>query len=495
MKHLAAVVAVIIALGPMGALGCTLFAAGGVIPCDVDTDCGSAQTCVGGFCTATSATGDEGREGEGEGEGDVGGEGEGEGEGDVGGEGEGEGDIGGEGEGEGDDGGEGEGEGEGDVFTGCGDVPTTTWADEAFPFRVPFSLCDDGAPDADVIDLPVLVSFAANPIDFDDIGADGHAVRFIDQRGATPVVLSHERAVFINDLDDTKDRAVFWVKVPRMNPRTERDHVWMYFGGANPADTSTGSGTFSTYNASWHFDENSPITAPEARSVASTLIASNNLASDDALVGRGLDLAGTDAFAVLDDQALNDANRRAAFGIDTSTGSISVVLGPRSGNRGNLSNGTAVFFSDGAAPGSFGFDNRSLHLSVVDTAGGDARAGIGFSLPTNPPRPGPATPTFVLAFGAQLDRDAFSHVLVTWSSTSVRLFVNGSPVGQPVATTVVPVLADFIDIGTSQELGNVLRGRVDELRVGNATRDAAFARAEAKSTTGALTRRGAVEAL
>ena len=62
--------------------------------------------------------------------------------------------------------------------------------------------------------------------------ADGRDVAFFDQRGATPVRLSHERQLFRNGVG-TDDEALFWVKVPSFNPSTEPG---ITMGAASTAD-------------------------------------------------------------------------------------------------------------------------------------------------------------------------------------------------------------------------------------------------------------------
>jgi hypothetical protein len=495
--------------------GCTLFIAGTVSPCDDDNNCRDGESCVSGFCQGGGGEG--GGEGEkaGEGEGDVGGEGEdpGEGEGEVVAEGEGEVVAEGEGEiviigeGEGEPAeGEGEpaeGEGEGEVIIGgegegepaevffefCGDVPPPAWADPAFGFRLPLSFCDLFAPNTDVVDLPILVKLTSADVDFARFQRQGKDVRFFDQRAAgAPILLSHERVTF------TASSATFWVKLPRFNPSTERDHIWMYFGANDATDTSDGAATFSAYNASFHMESANGVEAKSGR--ATDIIPAGNpakVSAGAALVDNGVDLNGNNKFMVLDDDG--DLTGNSNFGINTQTGSISVVVGKRP-NGNPMGDGMVVFLADGqgdcgaAATCSFGFDQRSLHLTIGQTTG-DERGAIGVSMPTNPARP--AAAAFVVAAGGVLERDALSHVLVSWNANNVKIFVNGQfVIEQSVA--IVPFQSRFIDIGTSQQLANVFTGSVDELRLSNSPRNAAFVRAEAKSTLDQLVTIGPTEA-
>jgi hypothetical protein len=340
--------------------------------------------------------------------------------------------------------------------------------------------------------LTVLVRLTSAELDFDTLRADGHDVRFVDQRGATPAVLAHERQHFVNGGNDADDLALFWVKVPQVNPSTERDHIWMYFGSADPTDTSTGAEAFADYNAAWHFDDpGSGIALPEARTGRSTKVQGNNLDTDPSFVHRGLALSGNNTFAVLDDQLLGEAVRTAPFALAPGSGSFSFLVGPFNDNGTNrpFGNGHTVFYADGPGPtGSSGFDNRSVHLTIVDTTG-DPRAGLRVSLPTNPPR---NNLEGVAVVGGALDRNVFSHVLMSWTPNGVQVYVNGALVAIGTAT-IVPFAVDVIEIGSSQQTGNVLRAGFDELRVANAPRSAAFARAEALSIRDLLVTPGPVE--
>ena len=107
--------------------------------------------------------------------------------------------------------------------------------------------------------------------------------------------------------------------------------------------------------------------------------------------------------------------------------------------------------------------------------------------------PLPAPANFVASATGVINPAVFQHVTATWNAASVELYVNGVRRAQ-VATQTVPFTVRFFDIGTAQELNNVMRGRVDELRLSTVRRDEAFARAEAKSTLGELVVVGAVEA-
>ena len=128
---------------------------------------------------------------------------------------------------------------------------------------------------------------------------------------------------------------------------------------------------------------------------------------------------------------------------------------------------------------------------TVAATNGSANAALGVSMPTNPARP--QAPAFVVAAGGVLNRNGFSHVLVNWTASGAQIFVNGSLVAEQ-AVTIVPFTVRFIDLGTSQQLANVMRGSIDEMRASNSVRSQGFARAEAKSTLNQLVTAGPVEA-
>ncbi|HEY1100915.1 MAG TPA: LamG-like jellyroll fold domain-containing protein, partial [Myxococcota bacterium] len=214
--------------------------------------------------------------------------------------------------------------------------------------------------------------------------------------------------------------------------------------------------------------------------------------TDVGVVGRALDLDGS-AFAVLDDTTVaSQVGAVNPFGLTGGQGSFSFLVGPRVGDAAGMSIGQTIFFADGGDPRSQGFDQRSVHLTIAsstDNGNGPADS-IGFSMPTSPARP--AALSFVASAAGVIDRNAFNHVLASWSSTGVQLYVNGTLVAEQAITGVAMTLR-FIDVGTSQELARVLRGRIDELRASNSTRNAAFARLEARSARGELTQLGTVQ--
>ena len=464
--------------------GCTIFLAGQT-PCDIDGDCEPGALCIDGFCAVRPVGVGEGEGEPGEGEGETG-----EGEGETGeGEGEGEEGEGETGEGEGETGeGDGEGEGEPPIFL-CGeahDVPA--WFDVNFPFRVPLAFCDTGAPDANVEGLPttVILDDAAFP-EISSIAADGRDVIFVDQSEA-PLLLPYERQLYVDN-----DFAVFHVRVPSFNPSTGRDDVWMYFGSGDNVERSNAAATYPDYSSVWHLDDAGSLLRDAISGVNLPLAAfAGNINTGVGVFGGGIDHFGftndgVGSFALL--QPFVDAGGGQFNAAPPPTpppsasASFSFMAQPFSFSSGGGLRSVTLFLSELNTPGSPGLDDVSIFSAVFND--GSMQVFV----------PSSAGAVFASSAPNLVPLDVFRHQSLSWEPSGIVATFDGNVA---IVSTAVPNASfpvENIVLGMTEQNNNgSFNGVIDEVRISNVPRAAAFFRAEKQAYSGLLFERGAVEA-
>jgi uncharacterized repeat protein (TIGR01451 family) len=100
-----------------------------------------------------------------------------------------------------------------------------------------------------LVNFPVLVTLKSSRIDYTHTQTDGGDIRFVDANGVT--MLAHE----IERWDEGGNSYV-WVKVPRIEPSSEDDYIWMYYGNPEVQDGQDPMSVFSdTYRMVYHLEE------------------------------------------------------------------------------------------------------------------------------------------------------------------------------------------------------------------------------------------------
>jgi Concanavalin A-like lectin/glucanases superfamily len=341
------------------------------------------------------------------------------------------------------------------------------WHDAAYNRRTSVGLCDSAAPDASVDGLPVTVVLRAADFDFASTHNNGLDVVFVDHRGtAAGTLLSFERAEFRDGY------ALFFVRIDAFNPHDLGDAIWLYYDRASPPNRQDANATWTDFNGVWHFDDEDDV-GREARGASLQDVGNSTYWDDGAPLYGSLDLVGNgDSFM---------AGPPGGARIDN--GAVSFMVGPNSG--GTMSNGHGIVID--RWNGSGGFDNDTLHVTL------DYGTRVGVSRPNN----GSGTYLLLSADGAR-PNNAFCVISASWTPTQIDLFVNGASVGS-VAHTAQPFqssgnyVAAQVLMGLVSNANGNIAARLDEIRVSNTARSAAYVRAEAHAHLEQLLQFGVVE--
>jgi biopolymer transport protein ExbB len=342
---------------------------------------------------------------------------------------------------------------------GCGATGCDPWWDPNFGRRRKLTF-DQRQQSGSVESLTVLVLLDTTRIDYAAAQSLGQDLRFIDDDGRT--VLSHEVERWT-----VGGTSVAWVRVPRIEPRTDLDHVWMYYGSASAPDTQQPRAVWADYDAVYHLD-------------AFTDSAGNQAAATDhgtIVVTDGIGHArGFDGVAAYIDLGPNLSMLQAA-----SMVTVSLRVRARSivGERALLSASVNSTVPTGLS---------RAFVSFVNAA--DVRAG-------GRARDVDATSSFLTTLNAPVSVGAnlWQHVaaVMDLGTQEIRLFVDG--ILQQTDALSVPFSAPTTDatptsfnvLGASDDLtSQYLDGALDEVRVAPTVRTAAWVETDARSERDAL---------
>ncbi len=99
-------------------------------------------------------------------------------------------------------------------------------------------------------DFPVLVKLTSSNFEFSKAKSDGSDIRFLDSDHTT--ALSYE----IEKWDSSAQQAFVWVKVPQIDANSSTDLIYMYYGNPSASDAQNVNDTWnSDYVGVWHLEE------------------------------------------------------------------------------------------------------------------------------------------------------------------------------------------------------------------------------------------------
>ena len=279
--------------------------------------------------------------------------------------------------------------------------------------------------------VPVLVRLHTGNFPFLDAKPDGSDLRFIAGDDKTPLKYHIEKFDGINEL------AFVWVLVPRLNPGSKTDFIWLYYGNpaATPADDAKG-----TYDAAQslvlHFSDTAAL-PQDSTANANHAARFGARASPTGLIGGAASFDGSGDLQVADSPSLK-----------AGPGGLSVSFWVKPADVGD-----GVLFAQGEGSG-------ALRIAL---RGGRLSAQVGNSTAAAP---------------AVLTASSWQHVAVVVkagaaAADALTLFVGGQEVAR-AGGTLAPS-------GGSLVLGRGFKGDIDELQVATAARAPDWVRAAAQS--------------
>jgi hypothetical protein len=122
------------------------------------------------------------------------------------------------------------------------DAGGDSWWDDAWQRRRKLTFQHLGGSE-DLFGFQVLVELDATRIDFAEAGVAGEDIRFVDADGT---LLPHEIELW------DASHAFVWVRVPQIDAMSSSDHIWMYYGNPAASDGQAREQVWAEYHGVWH---------------------------------------------------------------------------------------------------------------------------------------------------------------------------------------------------------------------------------------------------
>lgn len=351
-----------------------------------------------------------------------------------------------------------------------------TWWDAAFARRVRIAI-DNRGRDEDLRDFPVAVILDGQRVPYGEVRADGGDIRFVDADNATELAYEIERW-------DPGGTSVLWVRVPLVAADSADDHIYLYYGDPDAERQDDPAGVWSpgAHLAVYHLAD--PLTP-----------------GDDAIVdssGNGRDGSDEDSLA-----APHQVTGWLAGSIDFAPAAARVSLPDPAAftvevdrvrtleawfRAVDTDRDQTILYQESSC--------RGWSLSVLSD--GLLRAGLGTT----------ATPgydcgdngfeyAYCYASGGPVYEDGRWHyaaVIIDRPGGTMTLHVDGGPGAQRTIENTRFAAADIpANIGYGLDGGRAFTGHIDEVRITDGARSAAWIAAQHASMTDALLDFGAPE--
>ncbi len=317
------------------------------------------------------------------------------------------------------------------------------WWDLDWQFRRKITF-DNSAQAENLTNVPVLIILTSSRINYAETQNAGQDIRFVDADGTA---LAHEIETW-----NESGTSYVWVSVPQIDASSSTDYIWMYYGNAGVADGQNADGTWdSSFVGVYHLNETSGAVGDSAGTFDGTVVTPMTRGVTGK-IGNAYDFTGgrvnIDAYA---------SNAPTGAG----TGTIEAWV-----DR-DFSDATADTTDYDFLRLQVDNDNKII-LAWVDVSTDRWRVQVTAG----------ASGTTASAVLSTIPQNTWKYFVATWDVANKKpiMYVDGALVVQ--AGSVYGTWA-----GTPAEwsLGAAFDGQLDEHRVSNATRSAAWIAAQFKS--------------
>ncbi len=327
---------------------------------------------------------------------------------------------------------------------------------------------DKSKIDSDLTDFPVLVKLTSSNFDFSKANSDGYDIRFTSADGTTLLKYERERH------DSDNEVAEYWVKIPSISS-SEDTIFYIYYRTEDTDDGADPTNVWdSNFKGVWHMKDLTTSTIEDSTSNNNdgTKKAANEPIEIDGKIAKAQDFDGTnDAITVADSDSLTPVGSYTLslwVNVDAYNGNYTLWVGKwvETGNmreyaigEGGTSSNRIVFYHAAAGSGSV--------MEYVDYER-------------------PAT-------------GEWHHITGVFNSGSnIKLYLDGAEVSSKntAVSAVVNGTAPFKF--ASSEFGgrtNYLNGKIDEVRLSNTNRSAAWIKASYNSENNSLVSYGNEEGI
>jgi uncharacterized repeat protein (TIGR01451 family) len=324
-----------------------------------------------------------------------------------------------------------------------------------------------------LVDFPVLVTLNGSRIDYAHTLTNGEDIRFVDADGVS--VLAHEIERW--DEDGT---SYVWVKVPRIEPSSDNDYIWMYFGNPEAHDGQDPTNVFTdTYRMVYHLEESPALIDGVVRDSTANAFHGLNKGSTDApgFIANAQDFGGAGQYVDL------GSDLPVINGVSAAT--LSAWIRPDSdGNSGDILAVSRYNYEYSSGNSRASIQQRSANLEVYARSTND-----------DSDFRSPGTTSYPLSSATW----HYAVAVVNYAEDTVSFYVDGllqTSVGDTDFTNSVTPLTNSANcaMGSNDDgLSSFFAGRIDEARVAATSRSADWIRAQYLSMTDAFIAYGAAE--
>jgi len=317
--------------------------------------------------------------------------------------------------------------------------PSRNWWDPDWRHRQKL-VFDNSGQTENLVDFPMLVVLDAGVIDYSLVQNAGEDLRFVDEDGLT--VLAHE----IERWDEAGTSYV-WVRVPQIDASSTSDHVFLYYGHDQAPDAQQPDAVWSNgYVGVWHL-------APDLLDSSSHTNNGTDHGTTDrsGRIGRARELDGTDWIDAGSDSSLQ------------VTGQLTIEAW------------VAIDDPNGAGA------QRVLSKKP------EWNSGQGYNLEYKPTDNNVTNVTSGSNYGRAdgIDLDTSWHWLAaTVDGTAATIYVDGIDETDDGVCDALVAGPQALNIGRRSGVGDYYVGGLDEVRLSDVARSAAWIRAQHLSMTG-----------
>lgn len=307
-------------------------------------------------------------------------------------------------------------------------------------------------------DFPILVTLDTNRFDYSQAQISGNDLRFVDADGT---VLSYEIETW-----NPNGQSHIWVKVPQIDAGSVSDSIWMYFGNSSAAAGQNAADVWSNgYVGVWHMNGNptgtGAIQDSSSSNVDGTSTGMDSTNQTNGPIGGALKFDGSSEYIRVSTTATDPT------AVDPSQLTIE-AWASSSGNTGfaeRIINRRNIVF-----------------LTPYESYGLGTSASDGTQLVHST-----GSPDLVSTTGA-LPADRWRYVTGVFSSSTSQLYVDGVLNASQSGVTSFGSGNDDITIGAGEmgltsTISQYWRGGIDEVRLSNVARSAAWTSAQYASMT------------
>jgi len=340
----------------------------------------------------------------------------------------------------------------------------STWFNSNWSSRTQLTF-DNSSRAENLTDFPILVNLDSTRINYSLAKSNGADLRFVDANGTA---LAYEIETW-----NPSGRSAIWVKVPQIDASSSTDSIWMYYGNATAVDAQNAAAVWSNgYAGVWHLNNNP---------VGSQTIQDSTINNKD---GSTINMDASNKINGPIGGALNfDGTSEAIRIASTSADSLAI-------------NGNQLTIEAWAnSTGNTGLWKTIVNRRAVVVVPADSYGLITDDTDQTQLAYSAASATLPSTTGS-VPNDRWRYFTATTSGTTSTLYVDGSQNATRSISLSVFSGADDVTIGAgensdSSTLSEYWQGGLDEIRISNVARSAAWVSAQYASMTDTLVSFGA----